>query len=290
MASKTAIVEFRYGSGSEKKPGYGSIYVIEGNKERPIWAHWELVTTNAVHRSKFPHIALEIDGAREGPQGDLFDRGLRAALADIQASEDASQLGLEILRWQWDVPLDQPAVGGSTSLIELRMRPGAYSLGGFLGLTESLESVIAQDRQALSALGISHEQIADELEHLLESVEEQRNLLLFRRDSGRDFPQFSKDCLPGTDSGYLVGDKFQFFISGSRGLQPCPWGCEPDRRSSFDFLILNRQSGEYATGPGLIIHLIRHHHFFEGRETVYRMDPAQVARVLGLVPEITLTK
>ena len=52
--------------------------------------------------------------------------------------------------------------------LESRMRPGAYSQGGFLGSTESLEVVIAQDDQALRTLGVSHEQIADVLEQVLQ--------------------------------------------------------------------------------------------------------------------------
>ena len=50
----------------------------------------------------------------------------------------------------------------------------------------------------------------------------------------------------------------------------------------FDFLILNRQTGEYVTGPGLIVHLIREHQFFEGSESPYRVEPAKAIQALGL--------
>lgn len=80
----------------------------------------------------------------------------------------------------------------------------------------------------------------------------------------------------------MIDNKYQVFTMGYRGLQECPWGCEYERWSSFDFLILNRETGEYITGPGLIVHLIREHQFFEGKESPYRVDPTQLARVLQL--------
>lgn len=186
----------------------------------------------------------------------------------------------------------------SVSELEKRMRPGAYSTGGFLGHTESLAAVIAHDRQTLSVLGVSYEQIAQALERLLRGAHDQRAKLLksnYQEYSRRDTsgyipnlyrpppgPYFTIDNLPSTDIGYLVGSKFQVFIAQYRGIQECPWECELIGWSSFDFLILNRQSGRYVTGPGLIVHLIRNHHFFEGLESPYRVDPAVVVEVLEI--------
>jgi hypothetical protein len=95
---------------------------------------------------------------------------------------------------------------------------------------------------------------------------------------------FSLGNLPDVDTGYLVDDRLQVFFAQYRGLQDCPWKCDYDHWAYFDFLILNRRSGEYVTGPGLIVHLIREHHFFEGLASPYRVEPAKVIRVLDLVP------
>jgi hypothetical protein len=191
----------------------------------------------------------------------------------------------------------------SISELESRMRPGAWSEMGFLGCLESLEVVLDQDNQTLKALHISCEQIADALEKILQSVLDQRKKLLeeksqeFRKREGKEpifdlylyqpnyIPNFSLNNLPSTDLGYLVGNKFQVFIRQYRGLQECPWGCEYDYWSSLTFLILNRQSGKFVTGSGLIVHLIRKHHFFEGIQTPFRVDPARVADVLELAPK-----
>lgn len=192
----------------------------------------------------------------------------------------------------------------SISELESRMRPGAWSEMGFLGHLESLEVVLAQDSQTLKALHISCQQIAEALEKILQSVLDQEDKLLkenlqeywkrqgkepifdlYLEDLPNPIPNFSLNNLPSTDLGYLIENKFQVFMRHYRGLQKCPWGCEYDYWSSKTFLILNRQSGKFVTGSGLIVHLIRKHHFFEGLETSFRVDPARVVDVLELVPE-----
>jgi hypothetical protein len=191
--------------------------------------------------------------------------------------------------------------GNTLSIAELeeRLRPGAYSQAGFLGPAESFEAVVTQDRQILEKLGISHEQVAAALESVLRLVENQREELLKGNPQeylkkGRDripdlyhpatLPHFVVGNLPPITSGYLVGDRLQVFIVHYRGMQECPWGCKYQDWSSLDFLILNRESGKYVTGPGLIVHLIREHSFFEGSETPFRVDPARVVEVLELTP------
>lgn len=198
---------------------------------------------------------------------------------------------------------ERPTMAKVSSIPELesRMRPGAYSRQGFLGRTELFETVVAQDSQTLRILGISHEQIADAIENVLQHVADQRDKLLEdnypeyrKRESesrianlyhAKSNLRFTLNNLPSTDVGYLVGSKLQVFIEQYRGLQECPWGCEYEHWGSFDFLILNRQSGRCVTGPGLIVHLVRKHHFFEGLESPYRIDPAEVVEVLELVSQ-----
>lgn len=173
------------------------------------------------------------------------------------------------------------------------MRPGAYSQKGFLGRTESLEAVIAQDAQTLKTLGVSHEQIAAALERVLQSVDDQRDQLYsegkhdeaLKREDGL-FPRIRAGHLPSTDVGYLVGGNLQVFIERWRGFQVCPWPCaDPVHWAYLDFLLLNREFGKYLTGPGMIVHLIREHHFFEGRKSPYRVDPEKAIQVLELAPE-----
>lgn len=199
----------------------------------------------------------------------------------------------------------------STAELEMRMRPGAYSNQGFLGATESLEAVREQDRKTLERLGVSCEAIASALEGILQAVADQRSQSLQTRHRGEkmedyknrieavrsqeipipdldqpeSIPKFSLENLPDADIGYRVGSNFQIFITQYRGTQDCPWGCDRDPWSDFDFLLLNRQTGEFVVAPGMIVHLLREHQFFEGLESPYRVDPESVVRVLVLSPQ-----
>jgi hypothetical protein len=190
-----------------------------------------------------------------------------------------------------------------TAELETKLKPGGYSKMGFLGPKESLEAVIKKDSRTLEKFGLSHEEVSSALEKVLISVEEQDRVLLKSSQEEYDrrqypfpglsfpnlyqpetIPKFSLKKLPDPNVGHLV-DHLQVFTMKFRGFQACPWDCETDpclRWGFFDFLILNRQTGKYFTGPGLIVHLIRHHHFFEGKGTPFRTDPRKVIRVLEL--------
>lgn len=51
------------------------------------------------------------------------------------------------------------------------MRPGAWSESGFLGPDEKLEGVLARDRQTLLRLGVTQEELADDLALLIDAPE-----------------------------------------------------------------------------------------------------------------------
>lgn len=183
----------------------------------------------------------------------------------------------------------------SLNELEKRMRPGGCSTKGFLGPTESLEAVLSRDEQTLQRLNLTFDQLADGLAFILRDIDGQIKTLVetnrdeyFRREEltawNGTMPILENrvESLPGPEIGYLVGDHYQVFRHQFRGLQECPWGCEYDKWASFDFLLLNLKTGKLITAPGLIVHLIREHHFFEGLESPYRVDPLRLARVLEL--------
>lgn len=126
--------------------------------------------------------------------------------------------------------------------------------------------------------------------------------------------------LPPADSGVCVEDH-QIFLKIYLGYQYCPWTilcrpwsfgmpplpiriaqsgqavhhhavtgralpCHPGldyRYGDRDFLLFNRKTGQYWRGAGLLVHLIREHHFFEGKGSPYRIEPEHAARVLNLL-------
>jgi hypothetical protein len=172
--------------------------------------------------------------------------------------------------------------------LEKRMRPGACSEGGFLGLTESLEAVLLADELALQELGISYDGIAAELENILDHALkkkyelQEQNFEEFQEREWHSIDLYTAlSSLPGRNTGYLVDNTYQVLFVQYRGHQECPWNCQTVGWGSFDFLLVNLQTGEYVAGPGLIVHLIREHHFFEGLESPYRVEPHKLAQLLG---------
>ncbi|MBL0183600.1 MAG: hypothetical protein IPP96_15445 [Chitinophagaceae bacterium] len=151
--------------------------------------------------------------------------------------------------------------------LERRMQPGAYSVKGFLGVGEKLTVITERDRSVLKELGLSYELIAGRLDELLAASIEVRK------------------------EKVVVG-QFEIRLERFRGFQLCPWSQEPDfqqckmgsgvQYGSIDWEITNRKIKRSLSGPGLIVHLVRDHHFFEGLGSPYRVDPLQLAQLLEL--------
>lgn len=148
------------------------------------------------------------------------------------------------------------------------MRPGSFSRSGFLGPTESLVDVISADAKTLSELDLSCAVLASELDELVTATE----------------------ASPAHQA--RIG-AVECRVQVHQGFQICPWAPDPDRRqcdaglgvrhASIDWRITNLETAEELRGPGLVIHLIRDHEFFEGRMSPNRVDPLQLARLLGKI-------
>jgi hypothetical protein len=168
-----------------------------------------------------------------------------------------------------------------TEELEARMRPGEFAQSGFLALNESLEEVISRDAQSLQTMGVAYESIAEKLEELFVTP-------ITQMDYSEEEHVWK----------YKVGN-FEISLATTLGSQGCPFTeSEGIRRfggggecshstkpyayhAGSDFKVLNLGTGEAIVCPGLITHLIRDHHFFEGSVS-YRVDPELVCRVLGL--------
>jgi hypothetical protein len=165
--------------------------------------------------------------------------------------------------------MDQPSQaspGPNVEELEARMRPGAFSQLGFLGPHERLGDVLTRDAETVRILGVTCEAIAERLKTLIEHA----------LDSPRKRAR--------------VQQHFDVSLEQYKGFQICPWSSAPHQRqcdaglgvqfASLDWDISNRQAGLHMRGPGLAVHLIRDHHFFEGLGTPYRLDPAALVRLL----------
>jgi hypothetical protein len=185
----------------------------------------------------------------------------------------------------------------SINELEKRMRPNAYSDGGFIGINESLETILQNDEFTLQSLGISFEKISEKLGNILAAALNRRGKLC--ETNYQEFMErekydstlwkrkpthiFSLDNLPDIKTGYLIESRYQVFFFQHFGYQECPWNCEYDTWSCFLILLLNREIGQCIKMPGLIVHLIREHHFFEGIDSPYRVDPIKLAQILEFI-------
>lgn len=153
--------------------------------------------------------------------------------------------------------------------VEARMRPGNFSQAGFLGPRESLREVLEDDSRELRELGVSADTLAEQLGTLLEAA------------------------LESTPTSTSAGS-YKVHIQRYKGPQICPFAPQPhenpcpgkgDRRfASIDWTIRNPRSGMQLSGPGLIVHLIAAHNFFEGPQSPHRVPPRKLAELLEIGP------
>ena len=152
--------------------------------------------------------------------------------------------------------------------LEARMRPGALSVAGFLGPSESLRAVMAADDLAMQRTGVTFEALAVAIEALIAAA----------------------SASPTHEA--LVNGTHHVRIQQYLGFQICPWSPDPQHVqcmgrglhfSSLQWRVESLPRGQVLQGPGLIVHLMHDHHFCEGRESPYRVDPVALAELLGLV-------
>lgn len=137
-----------------------------------------------------------------------------------------------------------------------RMGPGIVTAAGFLGADERpLAAIVAADEEAMSRLGLSFATVADRLAEL--------------RDAGG----------AGLGEPVTVGEKWLVSSGDARGKLPCPYEDGIFHKNS---IWLRRiDTGESLVYSDLSIHLLREHHFLQGRGSPFRLDPEALARVLG---------
>jgi hypothetical protein len=159
---------------------------------------------------------------------------------------------------------DAPSV--DLAEVEARMRPGRFSQLGFLGPDERLEDVLARDARAVAEHGLTFATLARALERLVAAAEAARGLAVH------------------------IAPHFETVITAYKGLQMCPWSPDPHhaqcsagsgvRYASLEWRIRNLRTNHVMSGPGLAVHLIRDHHFCEGVQSPYRVDPLELAHLL----------
>ncbi len=136
------------------------------------------------------------------------------------------------------------------------LQPGNISREGFLGNdSRSLAEIVAADQAEVARLGLSHQQIAQRMKEF--------------RDAGEK----------GLGDWVAMPPHWEVRTDAVRGQLPCPFedsGLYPKTMIT----VRNIRNGREIVYSDLLIHLIEQHGFYEGRGSVFRLEPQRIAETL----------
>lgn len=139
------------------------------------------------------------------------------------------------------------------------MAPGVLSRDGFLGTdTRELDEIIASDGAVLDGMGVRPDDLADRMEEVFARA---------LKNLGRPV--------------VTIDGRLEAVYRESMGRIPSPWPGEGVFQKG-EVEVKDIQSGESIRFSPLAIHLIRKHSFFQGRGSVYRLDPKELCKILRL--------
>ncbi len=136
--------------------------------------------------------------------------------------------------------------------IENNMEPGALSAGGFLGTDpRSLWTIIRDDALTVRQLGLTHQQIADQMTALTQIAQ-----------TGLGAP--------------VKHGTLDLWVEEFRGRIFCPFR---DKAAFGKRMTVcqHRDSGQQIRWSDLNIHMIEAHGFYEGQGSAFRVDPRTFA-------------
>jgi hypothetical protein len=143
-----------------------------------------------------------------------------------------------------------------------RMAPGIITAAGFLGFDErSPDRIIAEDERAFEELGLDFNNVADRLEELAHKGE------------------------AGLGEPITVGELL--VQSGdARGMLPCPWEDGFFHKSAVSISPADTPLEACVEGEDMLIyselsiHMLRAHHFCQGRGSPFRLEPTLLKQLL----------
>lgn len=143
--------------------------------------------------------------------------------------------------------------------IQNNMMPGALSAHGFIGDdSRKLVDIIQGDLAALQHMGITQEALADAMQTMTD---------IGIQGLGRPEP---------------MEGRYEIEVEDYKGEIPCPFK-DQTKAHKRQTRVRQLDTGITMRWTDLNIHMIRHHGFFEGYGSPYRLDPTGLARFLGLI-------
>lgn len=150
--------------------------------------------------------------------------------------------------------------GPDLQRIEENMRTGSLAAHGFMGTdTRSLAAVLQADQVRLERLGITKEEMAARMRH---------------------FTEIGKEHL---GQAIVVEGKYRVETIDHKGSILCPFAHDYQASKCNTHLTCLR-TGRSIVWSDLNIHLVEEHGFFEGNGARFRLEPEELADILGLNP------
>ena len=140
--------------------------------------------------------------------------------------------------------------------LEEVLRSSKLVFGGFMGSdTRSVLDIIDSDLAELSKLGITTECIAAKMQEITD---------------------IAKD---GLGNWVKIDENRQAMTEEAKGVLVCPWP-HPGKFAKRVTTVKLNDSGQTIRWSDLNIHLIAEHSFFEGRGSVFRIEPEKLIKVI----------
>lgn len=137
------------------------------------------------------------------------------------------------------------------------MMEGRLVLEGFLGDDERpIPEIVWEDERQLAALGLTVQDVAASMRSL------------------------TRKGMQGMGESVVVGD-YTVVTQEYMGFMGCPF--KDSRRAAKRNTTVTNAQGESFVWSDLGLHLIEAHGFFQGKGSVYRLEPVPLARFLNLV-------
>lgn len=156
---------------------------------------------------------------------------------------------------------------------------------------DNLNVIISEDEQTLEELGITFKQLEDFFEKLMYHFSKGNEILLTNdqiekiNSLGIGSPQWylSKKKIVSIFNDELIVIKITW-----GGAEPCPFQSLDDKKyygyeyGSHDWIFINSITNDVLHVGDLLFHQIVKHHFFQGKNSKYRVDPLRLITFFNL--------
>ncbi len=137
------------------------------------------------------------------------------------------------------------------------MEAGVITASGFLGEDKrTLTDIIEDDEEMMRHYSLDYDNTVEKLEYFIEQG---------KKGLGEYI---------SVDKAYLVRTE------EARGHLPCPFGDGLQRKITCEIVL--EETGDKLLFSAFSLHLLKEHHFHQGKGSPFRIDPLQIKKILKL--------